>query len=235
MNKFLRIISTAVVGIGLILLFVYLGFHNSIDKSEILNQPSYYTIQNYWWLLFAGCGCVAFSIVSCFLAWNKMMDEKIEILPNAVAADKSELLSWLTGSSLDTSRKAPHKERPAGQKAASNGLDSLLSMGKTVTEKCRQGISRIAASVASGKTGTEEETSPLSCRTEFAAEPSTQADRVTLNTEVTVCEAGETLLSDGSTVMEAATEKAEPDTLVLAETAETLLELDDGRTVMEQP
>lgn len=115
MNKFLRIISTLIVGIGLILLFVYLSFQSSIDKSQVLNQPSYYSLQNYWYLLVAGCGCVAFSMISCFLAWNRKMDEKIEILPNAVAAEKTELLSWLSGSSLDTAKKRKHKAETTGQ------------------------------------------------------------------------------------------------------------------------
>lgn len=120
MNKFLRIISTFVVGVGLILLFVYLSLQNSMNKAEILNQPSYYTLQNYWYLLAGGCGCVAFSILSCFLAWNKKMDEKIEILPNAVAAEKAELLGWLSGSSLDTDKKhnSTKSAENGGQRAA---------------------------------------------------------------------------------------------------------------------
>lgn len=135
MNKFLRIISTLVVGIGLILLFVYLSFQNSLDKTQVLNQPSYYTLQNYWYLLVGGCGCVAFSILSCFLAWNKKMDEKIEILPNAVAADKTELLGWLTGSSLDTRKKEKSQVHSLPKKGLVNPLASLKDIDDTVAEK----------------------------------------------------------------------------------------------------
>lgn len=113
MNKILRIVSTLVVGIGLILLFVYLAFLSGTDKLQALNQPSYYTVQNYWYLLLSGCGCIAFSIVSCFLAWNKNMDEKVEVLPNAVGAERTELLGWLSGSSLDTGAKTRNRRTAA--------------------------------------------------------------------------------------------------------------------------
>lgn len=135
MNKFLRIISTLVVGSGLILLFAYLSFQSNLDKSQVLNQPSCYTLQNYWHLLIAGCGCVAFSIVSCFLAWNKKMDEKVEILPNAVAADKTELIGWLTGSSLDTRKKLPKQERSEVSGKTGKKALALKKIDDTVTQK----------------------------------------------------------------------------------------------------
>jgi len=120
MNKLLRILSTLTVGIGLILVFVYCWLRGSADTLQMLNQPSYYTIQNYWYLLLSGCGCIAFSIVSCFWAWDKKMDARVEVLPNAAGAAKSELLGWLSGSSLDTRVKetgvvSRAVEHPAGQ------------------------------------------------------------------------------------------------------------------------
>ena len=117
MNKFLRVITTAVVGVGLILLFLYLCVLNNVDKADIFSQPSYYVVQNYWYVFLAGCGCIVFSLVSCFLSWNKSMDTKIEILPNAVAAQKDEVVSWLSGSSLDTQnqKKVQSKSLPEQQ------------------------------------------------------------------------------------------------------------------------
>lgn len=158
MNKFLRIISTLVVGIGLILLFVYLGFQNSMDKSQVLNQPSYYTLQNYWYLLVAGCGCVAFSIISCFLAWNKKMDEKVEILPNAVAAEKTELLSWLSGSSLDTDKNRKRKTASAEKKQQTAGRTVLKSTPKMETESLGKTSKKIVSYSADNTIATIDET-----------------------------------------------------------------------------
>lgn len=158
MNKFLRIISTSVVGIGLILLFGYLGFQNSMDKSQILNQPSYYTLQNYWYLLIAGCGCVAFSIISCFLAWNKKMDEEVEILPNAVVADKSELLYWLSGSSLDTDKKGCRKAESAEKKKLFSGMPLMKRNEKTVTENPRKAAQKTIFNVTDSTAVTSDET-----------------------------------------------------------------------------
>lgn len=151
MNKFLRIISTLIVGVGLILLFSYLSFQNSIDKSQLLNKPSYYTLQNYWYLLISGCGCVAFSIISCFLAWNKKMDEKVEILPNAVAAEKRELFRWLAGSSLDTDKNRNRKIQ-AAQKEERNNDTPIMNR----TEKPWKFMSNTedTAAVATTKTAT---------------------------------------------------------------------------------
>ena len=121
MNKVLRILSSLAVGIGLILLFVYCGFRRNADTIQMLNQPSYYTLQNYWYLLLSGCGCIALSIVSCFLSWHRDMDTKVEILPNAAGAEKAELLGWLTGSSLDT--RKTKREIPAAAPVIPLGED----------------------------------------------------------------------------------------------------------------
>ena len=122
MSKFLRFITTLTVGFGLLLLYAYLVYQNSVDKMELLRQPSYYTLENYWYLLVAGCGCVGFAIISCFCAWNKKLDKKIVVLPNAVAAENEELLDWLTGSSLDTARNAKRSETSADIKSAERSV-----------------------------------------------------------------------------------------------------------------
>lgn len=114
MNKFFRLITTLVVALGIALLFVYLSFTGSADKSQMLTQPSYYIRQNYQYLLLAGAGSIVFSLVSCFLSWNRKLDPKKEAaLPNAVGADKDTLTGWLSGSSLDTKKDGRRKNAKA--------------------------------------------------------------------------------------------------------------------------
>lgn len=207
MNKFLRIISTLVVGIGLILLFVYLGFQNSMDKSQVLNQPSYYTLQNYWYLLVAGCGCVAFSIISCFLAWNKKMDDKVEILPNAVAAEKTELLGWLSGSSLDTDKKRKHKADPTEKEKQGSGMPVMKRGEETETESPRKAAKKAISDTADTKTVTRDETVlTASEETEIAKDetvPEGHSSMTVLDTDATVLtDESEITIDDDSTVIE---------------------------------
>jgi len=187
MNKFLRIVSTLVVGIGLILLFVYLSYSNSVSKAQLLENPSYYTLQNYWYLLVAGCGCVAFSIISSFLAWNKKLDEKVEILPNAVAAEKTQLMDWLTGSSLDTGSR--------GRKQKASAMTETTQKD-AVTD---QTLSSCAAALQ-----TEEATFSAWDNTQAATERSEEEKNVlTLSSEETVgAEDAATVLADEETLLD---------------------------------
>lgn len=207
MNKFLRIISTLVVGIGLILLFVYLGFQNSMDKSQVLNQPSYYTLQNYWYLLVAGCGCVAFSIISCFLAWNKKMDEKVEILPNAVAAEKTELLGWLSGSSLDTDKKRKRKADSTAKEKQKSRMPVIKRVEETETESPRKTAQKTVSGIAGSTTVTSDETViTASDETQIAQEETVLegiSPMTVLDTDETVLtDEPETTFDDDSTVIE---------------------------------
>lgn len=206
MNKFLRIISTLVVGIGLILLFVYLSFQNSIDKSQVLNQPSYYTLQNYWYLLVAGCGCVAFSIVSCFLAWNKKMDEKVEILPNAVAAEKTELLGWLSGSSLDTDKKRNRKAQTTEKEKQNTGMPVMKRTEETETKKLRKAARKTVTDTADTTATSAETVITASDETEIAQGETILDDispMTVLDTDVKVLsDEPETTFDDDSTVIE---------------------------------
>lgn len=181
MNKFLRIVSTLVVGIGLILLFVYLAYSNSVSKAQLLEHPSYYTLQNYWYLLLAGCGCVAFSIISSFLAWNKKLDEKVEILPNAVAAEKTDLLSWLTGSSLDTG--SADKNRKTRNAAA----DTVKTASNDRTVRPQEA---------------EPAAEHTECRTEADTEFASGAETVLTDRTAMSADDDRTVLADDSTVMD---------------------------------
>ena len=111
MNKFLRLITTIAVALGVALLFAYLALTAGTDNAQLLNQPSYYIRQNFHYLILAGTGSIVFSIVSSFLAWNRKLDpQKEEALPNAVGANKDVLMSWLSGSSLDTTKNGGGKK-----------------------------------------------------------------------------------------------------------------------------
>lgn len=207
MNKFLRIISTLVVGIGLILLFVYLGFQNSIDKTQVLNQPSYYTLQNYWYLLVAGCGCVAFSIISCFLAWNKKMDEKVEILPNAVAAEKTEILGWLSGSSLDTDKKRKHAADPNEKEKQDSGIPVMKGREETETERPRKAVKKTVSDNADATTLISGETVFTASEKTFIAQDETVLEDISpmtvLDTDATVLmDEPKPTFGDDSTVIE---------------------------------
>ena len=208
MNKFLRIISTLIVGIGLVLLFVYLMFQNSMTKAQMLNQPSYYTLQNYWSLLIAGCGCIAFSMIGCFLAWNKKMDKKVEILPNAVAAEKAELLGWLSGSSLDTNKRTSRKTRPTEIQDSLVGQTALKQDNDTVTQSSHKDTQ---------KTGSEAEEGTIA----------TGAESTMLNTDKTESVEAFTVLDSTSPVT-----VLDMDSTVLTETVGTVL--DDDQTVIEK-
>lgn len=206
MNKFLRIISTLVVGVGLILLFVYLSFQNSMDKSQVLNQPSYYTLQNYWYLLVAGCGCVAFSIISCFLAWNKKMDEKVEILPNAVAAEKTELLGWLSGSSLDTEKKRERKAESTEKEKKSAGMPVMKRFEGTATECPEKAVQKTVTDTADSTVVSNDETITTATDETQIAQDHTVLDGISpmmvLDTDATVLtDEPETTLDDDGTVI----------------------------------
>ena len=127
MNRILRIVSTAVVGIGLLLIFLYLCFFENAGKGIALTQPSYYAMQNYWYLFLAGIGCTAFSIISCFFSWHKMMDTKEEILPNAISARKEDVAAWVSGSSLDTGKTDGQIKKSAVSKKT-NGIVNDLTV-----------------------------------------------------------------------------------------------------------
>lgn len=142
MNKFFRLMTTLVVALGVALLFAYLSFTGNADKSQMLTQPSYYIRQNYQYLLLAGAGSIVFSLISCFLSWNRKLDPKKEAaLPNAVGADKDTLTGWLSGSSLDT--KKDGRRRSAKPAAA----EPATVMEDTVTQQHVQDFTEVLTRV----------------------------------------------------------------------------------------
>ena len=53
MGKILRLISTIMIGVGLVFLFVYINIQKT-GAEQVLNNPSYYVAQNYWLVFLAG-------------------------------------------------------------------------------------------------------------------------------------------------------------------------------------
>lgn len=99
MSKLLRIISTGMILVGIAYVFVYTWGQGS--RLELLNQPSYYTVQNYWFIFVSGIGVIVFSLLGSFFSWFKQLDVKEEILPNAGYASGQEIQTWIKGSTAD--------------------------------------------------------------------------------------------------------------------------------------
>lgn len=100
MNKSFRTISTILIAIGLIFLYLYLQFQSG-NRLQILEQPSYYVVQNYWYVFLAGIFVILFSVLGSFFSWSKQLEKKEEILPNAGYATDEEISTWIAGSTAD--------------------------------------------------------------------------------------------------------------------------------------
>lgn len=105
MSKFMRVVSTFMVVIGLIFLFVYVRSLGT-DDVDILNQPSYYIVRNYWFMFVAGIVTIVFSILGSFFSWFKTMDPVKEALPNAGYATSNDINTWVAGTTADTGTDA---------------------------------------------------------------------------------------------------------------------------------
>ena len=100
MSKFMRVISTVMIIIGLVFLFVYVQLLGT-DNTDILNRPSYYIARNYWFMFVAGIIVIIFSILGSFFSWFKIMDPVKEALPNAGYASSSDINTWVSGTTVD--------------------------------------------------------------------------------------------------------------------------------------
>lgn len=100
MSKFVRVVSTIMVIIGLAFLFVYVQSFR-INNADILNRPSYYIVRDYWFMFVAGIIAIIFSILGSFFSWFKTMDPLKEALPNAGYASSSEINTWVSGTTVD--------------------------------------------------------------------------------------------------------------------------------------
>lgn len=102
MYKVYRVISTFLIVIGVGFLCFYCHTRNMSWKFTVFGMPSYYILQNYWYIFLSGITVVAFSILGNFFSWFKRIEEKEEILPNAGYSDRKSITAWVEGSSLDT-------------------------------------------------------------------------------------------------------------------------------------
>lgn len=96
MSKLFRTVSTVIIAIGLAYLFVYTQSQN-IDKLSILEQPSYYAVQNFWLMFVAGIVVILFGVLGSFFSWFKKMDPETEVLPNAGYASDKDIHTWVSG------------------------------------------------------------------------------------------------------------------------------------------
>ena len=104
MNKVLRAVSTMMIAGGLIFVFLYYQSQNG-NRTDILNQPSYYTVQNYLFVFLAGIAVLIFSLMGSFFSWFKKLDVQEEVLPNAGYVSEQEIKTWVDGSTVDISEK----------------------------------------------------------------------------------------------------------------------------------
>lgn len=102
MSKICRVISTVLIIAGLGFLYFYTFTQSAGHKNKIFDKPSYYSMQNYYYIFLAGIAVLFFSLIGSFCSWMRAMEEKEVILPNAGYVSKQNIAQWVEGSSLDT-------------------------------------------------------------------------------------------------------------------------------------
>lgn len=136
MSKFMRIVSTLMVIIGLAFLFVYVRSLGS-GNVDILNQPSYYTVRSYWFMFVTGIITVIFSILGSFFSWFKMLDPVKEALPNAGYASSEAIQTWVGGTTADAgdeTEAAPEIKAPFSDERTEIPHEPGEFFGQTETE-----------------------------------------------------------------------------------------------------
>lgn len=104
MSRICRIISTFLIAAGLGFVCFYAYTQNTDNKFDVLGKPSYYVLQNYWYIFLAGIVVLLFSLFGSFFSWFKGIEEKEEILPNAGYSSQKDIAGWVGGTSLDTAK-----------------------------------------------------------------------------------------------------------------------------------
>ena len=100
MSKSFKLISTIMIGIGFAFLFFYIQSQGE-NRLQVLEQPSYYILQNYWFVFVAGIAVLLFSLLGSFFSWFGQFDAAEEVLPNAGYASDQEIRTWVSGSTAD--------------------------------------------------------------------------------------------------------------------------------------
>lgn len=109
MRKFFRIASTLMIMVGIAFLLFYIQAITG-DRAEILNQPSYYKVQNYLLAFVSGGAVIGFSLLGSFFSWFKEFDAADEALPNAGYASSDEIDTWVQGSAADSENGDSQKD-----------------------------------------------------------------------------------------------------------------------------
>lgn len=102
MSRICRMVSTLLIAAGLGFLCFYTYTQSADNKFAVLTRPSYYILQNYWYIFLAGIAVLLFSLLGSFFSWFKAIEKKEVILPNAGYSSEKEIAGWVDGTSLDT-------------------------------------------------------------------------------------------------------------------------------------
>ena len=113
MGKILRLISTIMIGVGLVFLFMYINIQKT-GAEQVLNNPSYYVAQNYWLVFLAGIAVLAFSLMGSFFSWFKNIDQKEEVLLNAGYTSAEHIDAMLKGSTASAVWYCPAPVKKSG-------------------------------------------------------------------------------------------------------------------------
>ena len=100
LSRVLKIISTILIAVGVAYLFLFVMEQNR-NVTDILEQPSYYAIQNYKMLFLSGIAVVACSVLGSFFSWSEKIDAKEQILMNAGYTSAENIDTWLKGSTAE--------------------------------------------------------------------------------------------------------------------------------------
>ena len=100
LGRVLKVISTILIAVGIAYLFLFVTEQNR-SATDILDQPSYYVVQNYKMLFLAGIAAVAFSVLGSFFSWSEKIDPKEQVLMNAGYTSAENIETWLKGSTAE--------------------------------------------------------------------------------------------------------------------------------------
>ena len=137
MNRIYRIITTCLIAMGGGYLGFYFTVQNGNQKFMMLERPSYYILQNYWYFFLAGIAVLFFSLLGSFFSWFRSMEEQEKVLPNVGYSNREDITDWVGGTSLDTGRPGTITETPGGDERTElleSGEQTQLLGGGEYTE-----------------------------------------------------------------------------------------------------
>lgn len=131
MNRILKAVSAVLILVGLGFVFFYLVSERTSAGTDILENPSYYIRQNYWYVFLAGAAVILFALLGSFFTWHKKMRPAEEVLLNAGFVAKEQIQDWVGGSSLDRTveggEASAARSGENGTQASEDGKAQILS------------------------------------------------------------------------------------------------------------